>query len=216
MEDVESVSFGGTTATFVEVSATEITVTIPAGADDATFTVVTLGGEATSGMLDIVFDPTIASLSATDLNPGSTLTITGTNLVNLTAVMVGGASVDVSGLTPSTDGTTLEITIPAAVTLGPGKVIVTTNAGTAEFDITISPVASIINTLVDYEIKGFSGSISIKVPTTATAFVYNLQGAQIKVGNIRKSNLISISNPGIYVVKLIAKDGIAVERVLVK
>ncbi|GAB3736936.1 hypothetical protein GCM10027594_17810 [Hymenobacter agri] len=71
--------------------------------------------------------PTISSVTPTQAAPGSTVTITGTNLTGFTSVLLNGQAVRASvGLVPSTTATFI---VPAAA--GSGRVRLTTAAGTA-------------------------------------------------------------------------------------
>jgi hypothetical protein len=71
--------------------------------------------------------PTISSLTPSTAAPGSTVTITGTNLTGFTSVLLNGLAVRATpGLVPATTATFI---VPAAA--GTGKVRLTTAAGTA-------------------------------------------------------------------------------------
>ncbi|MDO7849403.1 FG-GAP-like repeat-containing protein [Hymenobacter sp. M29] len=71
--------------------------------------------------------PTISSMTPTTAAPGTTVTITGTNLTGFTSVLLNGLAVRATpGLVPATTATFI---VPAAA--GTGKVRLTTAAGTA-------------------------------------------------------------------------------------
>jgi hypothetical protein len=70
--------------------------------------------------------PTISSISPNPAAPGSTVTITGTNLAGFTSVQLG--STVLTGVTVSANGTTLTFVVPAGATAG--SIQVTTPSGT--------------------------------------------------------------------------------------
>jgi len=122
------VSFGGTAATqFTVVSPTQITATVPPGAQSGPITVTTPTGSAsTATPFQTTPAPTITALSPTSGRVGTQVTITGTNLTGATQVMFSGVpATAVSVASP----TQLTATVPTGA--GAGTVSVTTPGGTA-------------------------------------------------------------------------------------
>jgi hypothetical protein len=127
-----AITVGGSTCSPVTMpSATQIICTLPAhAAGTVDVSVTTPGGSVTdSGAYTYQALPTITSVapSAGPLIGGSTLTITGTDLTNASAVTVGG-----NACTPYTVVSATEITclLPAG-TAGSADVAVTTPGGSA-------------------------------------------------------------------------------------
>ncbi|MFD7229381.1 IPT/TIG domain-containing protein [Streptomyces sp. NPDC059881] len=87
-----TVRFGATSAAFSVVSATQITATAPPGSTGfAQVTVITPGGTGGGAAFQYVALPTLTSLSPNQGPPtgGTTVTLTGTNLGDVTAVRFG-------------------------------------------------------------------------------------------------------------------------------
>ena len=130
-----AVTFGGTAATsFTVNSATQITATIPAhGAGQVDVVVTTPGGTATgAGSFRYIPAPTISSVSpgSGSTAGGSTVIITGNNLVTTTGVTFGGVAA--ANFTIDTGGAaaTIIATTPAHAA-GVVDVAVTSPSGTA-------------------------------------------------------------------------------------
>jgi len=120
-----TVKFNGVTAPQpTGISFSQLTVTAPSGATSGQITVTTTDGTATSGA-NFYLPASITSFSPTNSPPGSTVTVTGQNLLGASAVSFNGAS---ANFIPPTNNTSLVATVPAAVSSGP--ISVTTPAGT--------------------------------------------------------------------------------------
>ncbi|WP_405361708.1 beta strand repeat-containing protein [Kitasatospora sp. NBC_00085] len=125
-----SVKFGGTAATsFTVVSASQITATAPPGsAGPVLVTVTTPGGTSNSVPYFYLSAPVLTSLSP-DQGPvsgGTTVTLTGANLLGASAVSFGG--------TPATSFTVVsatQITATAPAGTGTAQVTATTAGGTS-------------------------------------------------------------------------------------
>jgi len=121
-----AITLGGTPVTsFTVVSSTSIVAIVGTGATGAV-SLTTPGGSASlAGFTFLSAAPTIISFSATTGPVGTLVTITGTNLSNPTAIIIGG----VSAIPISNNGNTLvTMVMPGATT---GGVSVTTAGGTA-------------------------------------------------------------------------------------
>ena len=123
-----TVKFNGTAATVTKATATQLTVTVPAGGTSGAITVTTSGGTATGPVFTYLALPAITSISPTSALAGATVLITGTNfdatLAN-DAVKFNGTAATVTKATT----TQLTVTVPAAGSTG--NVTVTTAAGTS-------------------------------------------------------------------------------------
>lgn len=132
-----NVQIGGNYAySFTVVSSTEITATV-GDASSGNVYVFTPGGSVTFPGFVFIGPPTISSVNPASAIKGATVTITGNNFANATAVKFGG-----------TDAASFTVVSPTSITavLGAGasgQVSVTTGAGTASwnnFNFIASPV----------------------------------------------------------------------------
>ena len=134
-----TVNFNGMAATASAVTATAITVTVPAGATTGPITVTAPGGSVTSTAAYTVAAPQpaplIASFSPATVVPGNTLTITGSNFdpANSKVEINGRATAIISAT-----ATTIVVTVPL---LSSGKVVVETPLGnaTSTTDLIVAP-----------------------------------------------------------------------------
>jgi len=131
-----AVDFGATPATIVSDTATSLTVTSPPGTAGAVpVTVTTPGGTAAAGTFTYATTttttvppaPTVSGITPSSGVPsgGNPVTIVGSNLCNVVSVTFGGTPA--TGLTVSSDCTTLTVTAPAGEGVVP--VVVTTAGG---------------------------------------------------------------------------------------
>ncbi len=131
------VSFGGTGATIISDSGTQVTVTSPArSAGTVNVTVTTKGG--TSGAAHFTYKakqapPPPAAPTVTGISPasgstagGTTVTISGTNLGGATGVSFGGTGASIT----ADSSTKITVTSPAG-SAGTVNVTVTTKGGTS-------------------------------------------------------------------------------------
>lgn len=156
---------------FTVLSDTEIDVRVaqatPNSATAATLVVTTPGGTVTkpSAVRIQPLAPTVVSISPTSVPQGGTVTMTGTNLVNVTSVVFSGNAA-ATVFTPDAAGTSMTVTVPANAISGP--VQVTTAGGTtASPSVTVTAVPSI---------TGF-GSATIRTGRTLTITGANLRSA---------------------------------------
>lgn len=122
------VRFGTTTApSYTVVSATSITVTVPAGATSGRLRIVTAGGTGVSATsFTIVGAPTITSFTPATSAVGGTITIRGTGFVNVSSVQFNGVS---AATFTVNSRQRITATVPAGATTG--AISVTTPSGTA-------------------------------------------------------------------------------------
>jgi trimeric autotransporter adhesin len=124
-QGTSTVTFNGTEATSIaNWGPNGITAKVPAGATTGDV-VVTEKGAASNGVLfTVAAVPNITSLSTTSGPPGTLVTITGTNFgqsQGTSAVLFNGV---VATPTIWTNGTTIEVPVPANASTGPVVVIV--------------------------------------------------------------------------------------------
>jgi uncharacterized repeat protein (TIGR02543 family) len=131
LESATGVTVDGSAATLGANTSTSLTITTPsrtAGAKNVVIT--TAGGSVTAtGAFTYVTAPTISTLSvATGSTAGGTVSvITGTNMLNTTAVTVGG----IPATFETNTATSITITTAASVTDGAKNVVLTTAGGSS-------------------------------------------------------------------------------------
>ena len=119
-----AVRFNGLAASFT-VNGNQITAQVPSNAITGPITVVAPGGSATSAAT-FYATPSITSFTPTTAAPGTTVQITGINLLGATAVSFNGQPA--ANFTVQNNSNIVAV-VPGAVTTGP--IQVTTPAGTA-------------------------------------------------------------------------------------
>lgn len=154
-----TVSLNGTPATITSNTDTSIVFTVPTGATSGPITVTNSFGTTTTstGFAVTGNTPTITGFTPTSGQAGTTVTITGTNLIPLQTGGPGGTGVTFAGTGPggrssatvvSNNGTTLVVTVPAAAQTG--TIQVTTQGGnlatsSSNFTVNVVPVITNIN-----------------------------------------------------------------------
>jgi hypothetical protein len=151
LEGAEEVKFGSTAVTITEDTATQIKATAPACSAGALHvTVTTPGGTSSTSAADeytCVTAPTVTSVSPTKgpLGGGETVTITGTDLAEASAVHFGPEAATITEDT----ATQVKVTVPSCVA-GALHITVTTAGGTSatgagdEFTCVAAPTISSI------------------------------------------------------------------------
>jgi len=121
-----SVTFGGVSATFSVVSATQINTTVPSGAVTGPIAVTTPNGTGTSSTnFTVTPAPTITLFMPTRGTVGTSVVITGAGFTGATAVAFHGTPATV--FTVNSD-TQITATVPAGASTGP--IAITTPGGT--------------------------------------------------------------------------------------
>jgi hypothetical protein len=189
--NVSAVTFNGTNAPGFQVNTagTQITVNVPAGATTGVITVTTPGGTATSQQIfTVLFPPTITAFTPTSGVVGTSVTITGTNFTNVSAVRFNG----VAATFTVNSATQLTATVPAGATTGP--ITVTTPGGTATseqiftvlFPPTIgsfTPTSGQIGTVVTITGTNFMDSGGVAARNAVTAVRFNGVAATFTVNS---------------------------------
>ncbi len=180
------VTFGGVNATsFTVNSATQITAVTPARvAGGVTVDVITPGGTARAAdvFTYVASAPTISAVSPSTgtTSGGTTITITGTNLIGTTSVTVGGTAATSVTVVSATQVTA----VTPAGTAGAKDVVLTTAGGSVtaagSFTYAAPPVITTFNpatgaiaggTQVTIDGTGFTGTFSVTFGGTAAAIV---------------------------------------------
>ena len=159
-----SVSFNGSSASFVVNSGTQITATVPAGATTGLVTVATAGGTSNGITFSVTAPlPVLSSLSPGSGPVGTSVTISGTGLAGATAVSFNGTTATFAVLNAGT----ITATVPAGATSG--NVVVATPGGLSNgLPFTVTIPATTISAL-----SPTSGPVGTSVIVTGT----NLAGA---------------------------------------
>jgi uncharacterized repeat protein (TIGR01451 family) len=175
-----SVKFGGVSAAPpTSVTFGSLNAVVPAGVTNAPITVITTDGSNTSAQL-FYAPPRILAFTPTNGAPGTTVQITGTNLIGASSVtFFGTAPIPVSN---TTNNTKMTATVPAGVITGPISVTTpagTTNSGTLYFYgapviDSYSPTHGPVDTLVKLTGTNFLG---------ASAVSFNSQNASFWITN---------------------------------
>lgn len=153
---------------------TSIPFTVTAVASGSTTVTVTLNGVSAASQVTVTPPPpTIASFTPTSGPVGTTVTITGTNFVNVQTVTFNG----VAAIFTITSATTITAVVPTGATTG--KIVVSDSAGTAQsatnFTVLPSPtVVSLLPATLTLT-QGGNGALTVTIsapqPTdTAVAF----------------------------------------------
>jgi len=161
-----SLTFNGTSSTFVVNSATQITATVPAGATTGKISDTTPSGATSSaGTFTVTAAaPTITSFAPTSGVVGASVTITGTNLAGATTVSFNGTAATFT----VNSATQITAAVPSGATTG--KISLTAPGGTvtSSGNFTVSAAAPTISSFTPT-----SGATGTSVAITGT----NLAGA---------------------------------------
>ncbi len=159
-----AVSFGGSSASFVVNSATQITATVPAGASTGLVTVTTTGGTSNGITFTVTAPaPTLTGISPASGPVGTSVTLTGTSFTGATGVSFNGTAATFT----VNSATSISTTVPAGASTG--NVTVATPSGTSGSQLfTVTVPASTISS-----ISPTSGPVGTSVAITGT----NLTGA---------------------------------------
>jgi hypothetical protein len=188
-----TVKIGGTAATSVVATATSITAKTPAGLVGAKDVVVTTaGGVATkTAAFTYVALPTITTVAPISgpVAGGTTITITGTNLIGATVKVGGTAATSVVATATSITAKT-----PAG-TAGAQSVAVTTIGGTATKASAFTYVA--LPTIASVSPTSGPLTAGTSITIAGTNFI---TGATVKVGGIAATSVVIVSSTSITAV----------------
>ena len=139
-----AVKFNGVAAaTFSVNSDTAVSATVPASATTGPISVTTPSGTATSATSFTVLTgdgtPTITAFTPTAGAVGSSVTITGTNFVNVTGITVGRAPVVTYTVSSPTQ---INASVPSDAVTGPIEVTTGLGTGTSSTDFTVGAASA--------------------------------------------------------------------------
>ena len=160
-----------TVPTSVSFAAGQTSVSIPVTGVAAGTTTVTasLNGASVASQIDVALPaPTVTGFTPTSGQPGTAVTITGTNFVNVQTVRFNGV------LAPTftvTNATTLTVLVPPTATTGPIAVTTLADTGTSAASFTVIPAPTIASlqpaTLMI--VKGATGTLTVTLSATQTS-----------------------------------------------
>ena len=129
------VQLNGASCPFAVVSATQLTFTVPTGATSGTVHVTTPGGSITSASSFTVSPPpAITSISPGSGPIGTSVTITGTNLLGTVGVMLGS----VVAVPTSVSATHVVFTIPPGAVTGTIRILNAAGSATSSDTFTVT------------------------------------------------------------------------------
>ena len=199
-----AVSFGGTpAASFTVVNATTITAVVGSGSSGAV-DVTTPAGTATRTGFIFIRPPVITSFTPTSAGTGATITISGTNFTNVTAVNFGGTAASSFIVVDTT-------TITAVVGTGAsGNVSVTNPGGTATLAGFTFILSTPLPTITSFTPASGGAGASIAIIGTnftgatavsfggvaASSFIVNSATSITAVVGTGASGNVSVTTPG--------------------
>jgi len=180
LSSATQVAFNGVPAAVgVLLSATQLSVVVPAGATTGPVTVTTPSGVATSPgaftVTGIGPAPGIAGYApAAGQRTGGTVVLTGTNLAATSAVTIGG----VGASFVINSNTQLTLTVPATATGGPLAVLTPGGAAAVPFSVlpylaSFSPASGVAGTVVTLTGTSLAGALSVKFGAQYATFANN-------------------------------------------
>lgn len=151
---------------------TSVPVPITGVVSGSTTVTVALNGGSAASQVDVALPPpTVSSFTPTSGQPGTSVTVTGTNFVNVQTVRFNGVLADTFTVTNST---TLTALVPPTATTGPIAVTTLAGTGTSATTFTVIPAPTIASlqpaTLT--MVNGTAGTVTVTlsaVQTTATS-----------------------------------------------
>ena len=198
---VSAVTFGGVNATgFTVDSATQITATAPAGSGTVDIRVTTAGGQSANTAADnfaYASPPTVTGLapSSGPAAGGTTVTITGANLTDASAVTFGGVSA--TGVTVDS-ATQITATAPAG-SAGVTDVRVTTpggqSANTAADNYTYIPAPTITGVAPATGPQGGGTSVTITGTNFTGATTVQFGGVNATGFTVNSATQITATSP---------------------
>lgn len=187
-----SVKFGAIPAVVTSASATSLTATVPQGAVTGPISVAVNGYLAISSTIYVVRTPSISSFSPAFVDPGSPVTVVGTNL-NL---IPGSTAYTVGGLASTLNSTTNKQSIFAAPN-GSGLVGIHTPYGDAN---SATPLTVIPSTITKANVVSYAPFVpgapsqSISLSQSGKHAVLRLDATVGQVYSIHLSSMVVVPN----------------------
>ncbi|UOQ99608.1 IPT/TIG domain-containing protein [Hymenobacter sp. 5317J-9] len=208
------------------VSATQITAAVPAAAPIGTYTVTvvnpTPGGGTSNGVTFTIVAPvpTITSFTPTSGGPGTTVTVTGTNLLGATAVRIGSFNVPNFSVVSATS---ITFVVPSGTGSVTGVITVVTPGGTATSTASFNLISS---ALASQALPGLlvfpnpaSDRVTVSLPSAgaATVALRDLAGrlvlAPVALGADKQVLLPAGLAAGVYMLEVRQGEVFAVRRI---
>ncbi|WP_230688401.1 IPT/TIG domain-containing protein [Hymenobacter jeongseonensis] len=194
---ITGTNFSGTTAVrfnglaaagySVNADATQITVSVPAGATTGPISVTNALGTGTSATSFILAPPVISSFTPANGLVGASVVITGTSFLQASAVRFNGLAA--SGFVVNSS-TQITVSVPAGATSGPISVTTPSGIGTSASSFTVlapvissfTPTSGLTGTSVVITGTNFSGTTAVRFNGLAAAgYIVNADGTQLTV-----------------------------------
>ena len=192
------------TTAFTVVNNTTITVPIPFGATTGYVTVTNAVGSATSPLTLMVVTPVISSFTPTSGRAGTVVTLSGYNMVGVTALKVGTTNLPFT----SVSATQLTTTIPAGATSGRFEVTAAYGIGRSTTSFTVlSPRAGALVSTLEMNPNPAHERVWVQgVPAGTVIEIIDGQGTvrrAVLVGAATAETSVSLSGlpPGLYLVR---------------
>ena len=150
---------------------TSVPVPVTAIASGSTTVTVSLNGGSAASQVDVALPaPTVSGFAPTSGQPGTSVTVTGTNFVNVQTVTFNGV------LAPTftvTNATTLVAVVPPTATTGPIAVMTLAGTGTSAASFTVIPAPTVANlqpaTLSI--VRGNTGTLTVTLSAVQTSAI---------------------------------------------
>jgi hypothetical protein len=171
-------------ASFNVLNNSNLTAVVPVGVRRGKVAVTTPGGSIESTN-DFLVPPVITSFTPNVGGPGTAVTVTGTNLIKVSAVTLAGVSV--GAFTTNAAGNQLGFTVPNGV--GTGRIAITTDSGTSESTnlfyqppkiTSVNPSFGVGGDLTFIGGQNFDDVIAVRISGVATVFQVTVTNTQIR------------------------------------
>ncbi len=188
---------------FSVVSATSMTVKVPSGASNGLITVYTGAGQGSSAIsFTITGVPVVTSFAPTSGAVGATVTLTGTDLNNVTTVKFNGTSATIGTKT----ATSLTVTVPSGATNGTITATNSLGTGVSANSFTVigapaitvfSPTSGSAGMTITITGSNLSNASSVKFNGTAAVIGTNTATSiTVTVPGGATTGTISVTTPG--------------------
>jgi hypothetical protein len=178
LSTAQTVQFsGGASAVPKNVTATSVTVSIPAGATSGAFSIQTLGGSAASpGPLTVIVVPVVTGFSPSAGPVGTVVTVAGAGFTGITAASVDGYP----AVFTFVNDNSVTVTVPIGADTGPIHIKNAAGLGSSPLNYTVtslsisgfSPPAGPVGTGVTVTGNLFTGTTAVSVDGYPAAFTF--------------------------------------------
>ena len=191
-----AVRFAGRAAAIISATATQLTVSVPAGSVDGPINVTAPSGSATTSTNFIVAGssnlPTITSFTPTSGTPDTTITITGTNfdpILEYNRVSLNGKSITLT----SANTTTLVGTLPVDAVFGKIKVLTPKGTTTSSQYFYVAPFGSALASIETMGTVTIGGTATVSTNTAGGQGLLIFEGnsgqhVQVKIIDVNYAN----------------------------